>query len=158
MTYFKVPTVHKIEHTVEDKIKQAIISQNGYVIKNQASATTGRGKPDLSACIDGKYYGIEVKREGKDVETTKEQVSNLQKIAYAGGLAFWSKTTDVVDSTILEMDYNVTSVGLKGKPNKDLKTIKTWLRKPNVQAIRYAYYPANASYTDVIEIYTKRKI
>ena len=52
----------------------------------------------------------------------------------------------------------IISIGLKGKPSKDLKTIKTWLRKPNVQAIRYAYYPANASYTDVIEIYTKRKL
>ena len=156
MVYFKTPQIHTIEKSLETNIKNAILNQGGYVIKNQATGTTGRGRPDLSACINGKYYGIEVKREGSSVETTKEQVKNLQQIAYAGGQAYWSKTTDVVDQTVLDLDYKVTSVGIKGNPNKDLKLIKQWLRKPNVQAIKYCYYPLNASYTDVLEIYQKR--
>ena len=44
---------YSIEHNVEDKLRKTIKNLNGYVIKNQASSTTGKGKPDLSACING---------------------------------------------------------------------------------------------------------
>lgn len=100
------------EKNTEDSIKKAILTNGGYVIKNQASSTTGRGKPDLSACIDGKYYGIEVKRNNsKKIATTHQQVENLYLIARAGGFACWAKNADflindnVSKNVILPFDY-----------------------------------------------------
>lgn len=86
---------HKIEHNVEDAIRQRIIELGGYVIKNKANSESGKGKPDLSACVNGKYYGIEVKRSGTNVKTTLPQIHNLQQIAKAGGLAYYSKTPEM---------------------------------------------------------------
>lgn len=86
---------HKIEHSVEDAIRQRIIELGGYVIKNKANSESGKGKPDLSACLNGKYYGIEVKRNDTNVKTTLPQIHNLQQIAKAGGLAYYSKTPEM---------------------------------------------------------------
>lgn len=86
---------HKIEHSVEDAIRQRIIKLGGYVIKNKANSESGKGKPDLSACLNGKYYGIEVKRNDTNVKTTLPQIHNLQQIAKAGGLAYYSKTPEM---------------------------------------------------------------
>lgn len=43
------------------------------------------GTPDIVACIDGKFWGIEVKREGK--KPTISQQRRLDEIRYAGGRA-----------------------------------------------------------------------
>lgn len=86
---------HTIEHSVEDAIRQRIIELGGYVIKNKANSESGKGKPDLSACLNGKYYGIEVKRNDTNVKTTLPQIHNLQQIAKAGGLAYYSKTPEM---------------------------------------------------------------
>lgn len=83
----------KKEHNVEKDIIKAIIKKRGYVIKNQASGTTGRGRPDLSACINGQYCAIEVKRNHGTIETTVFQLVNLLQVVKAGGLAFYSKSS-----------------------------------------------------------------
>ena len=43
------------------------------------------GVPDIIACIDGLFFGIEVKREGK--EPTPRQVERMNEIEKAGGFA-----------------------------------------------------------------------
>ena len=114
------------EKALETKIKEAILKQNGYVIKNQASSTTGRGKPDLSACIDGKYWGIEVKAPQGPVKTTHVQILNLQRIAAAGGIAIYAKTADLFDLN----SYTVSNEKFNEKQinsllnQKDVKIIK----------------------------------
>ena len=96
----KVPIkVTKHEHNVEKQIENEIVKRHGYVIKNQAGSSTGRGKPDLSACLNGLYYGIEVKRfdASERIKTNLNQVTNLLAIAKAGGQAFYSKTAKMFD-------------------------------------------------------------
>lgn len=115
------------EKTLETKIKEAILKQNGYVIKNQASSTTGRGKPDLSACIDGKYWGIEVKAPQGSVKTTHVQVLNLQRIAAAGGIAMYAKTADLFDQN----SYTIS----KEKFNE--KQINSLLNQEDVKIIKF---------------------
>lgn len=115
------------EKALETKIKEAIVKRNGYVIKNQASSTTGRGKPDLSACIDGKYWGIEVKAPEGPVKTTHVQVLNLQRIAAAGGTAVYAKTADLFDRT----SYAVS------KEKFDEKQINSLLNQADVKIIKF---------------------
>lgn len=115
------------EKALETKIKEAILKQNGYVIKNQASSTTGRGKPDLSACIDGKYWGIEVKAPQGPVKTTHVQILNLQRIAAAGGIAIYAKTADLFDQN----SFTVS----KEKFNE--KQINSLLNQEDVKIIKF---------------------
>lgn len=83
------------EKIVENAIIK-IINDNGYyVIKNQASSKTGSGRPDLSACIKGQYWGIEVKAMRDNVKTTQNQFQHLQAIAASGGRALYTKTSDL---------------------------------------------------------------
>lgn len=123
---------HKIEHSVEDAIRQRIIELGGYVIKNKANSESGKGKPDLSACLNGKYYGIEVKRSGTNVKTTLPQIHNLQQIAKAGGLAYYSKTPEMFGS--LSKLHNTRKLYLN---NVDLlPTMNAILRTKGVVLVR----------------------
>lgn len=123
---------HKIEHSVEDAIRQRIIELGGYVIKNKANSESGKGKPDLSACLNGKYYGIEVKRSGTNIKTTLPQIHNLQQIAKAGGLAYYSKTPEMFGS--LSKLHNTRKLYLN---NVDLlPTMNAILRTKGVVLVR----------------------
>lgn len=116
---------HKIEHSVEDAIRQRIIELGGYVIKNKANSESGKGKPDLSACLNGKYYGIEVKRNDTNVKTTLPQIHNLQQIAKAGGLAYYSKTPEMFGSLSQMHDtrkFHLNDVDLLPTMNAILRT------------------------------------
>ena len=66
----------KAETNVEHEIMKTIVADNGFVIKNQASPTTGKGRPDLTACIKGKYMAIEVK---KMLRLQQQTFLNLKK-------------------------------------------------------------------------------
>ena len=123
---------HKIEHSVEDAIRQRIIELGGYVIKNKANSESGKGKPDLSACLNGKYYGIEVKRSDTNVKTTLPQIHNLQQIAKAGGLAFHSKTPEMFGR--LSQIHNVRKFYLNDVDL--LLTINTILQTKGVVLVR----------------------
>ena len=56
------------------------------------------GIPDIIACIDGKFYGFEVKTDiGKP---TKLQESTIRKINKAGGIAVVVRSVDEVKSIL----------------------------------------------------------
>lgn len=56
------------------------------------------GIPDIIACIDGKFYGFEVKTDiGKP---TKLQESTMRKINKAGGTAVVVRSVDEVKSIL----------------------------------------------------------
>lgn len=120
----------KLEHTTEKKIMNAINALGGYVIKNQASSTTGRGRPDLSACIKGKYYAIEVKRNANSVETTPYQLAILTSVAKAGGMAFYSKTEQMFDLK----QYHAKTI--HEKPELTVEKVQNQLNQSNILLIR----------------------
>lgn len=79
----------KTESNVEKSIMKTIVKNNGFVIKNQASPTTGKGRPDLTACIQGRYVAIEVKKNSDNSKTNVSQFNKLRAIAKAGGIALY---------------------------------------------------------------------
>ena len=56
------------------------------------------GIPDIIACIDGKFYGFEVKTDNG--KPTKLQESTIRKINKAGGIAVVVRSVDEVKSIL----------------------------------------------------------
>lgn len=119
-----------VEHQTEKQIMAAINQLGGYVIKNQASSTSGKGRPDLTACLNGRYYAIEVKRPQTQIKTTPYQLAVLIKVARAGGLAFYSKTAKMFDLTIYQCKI------IKSKAMLTVKQVLFYLKQPQVMCLR----------------------
>jgi len=64
-----------LEKTIENKIKAYLESNGFYYIKVHGSGFMPKGIPDIIACVNGQFLGIEVKATGK-----KKQQSPYQKI------------------------------------------------------------------------------
>ena len=56
------------------------------------------GIPDIIACIEGRFFGFEVKTE--DGRPTKLQESTIRKIKNAGGIALVVRSVDEVKAVI----------------------------------------------------------
>lgn len=56
------------------------------------------GIPDIIACIDGRFFGFEVKTE--DGTPTKIQEATIRKILAAGGVALVVRSVDEVRTAI----------------------------------------------------------
>lgn len=74
------------EKTFENKIKKFLEANGAWFIKYWAGAQfTKAGIPDILACVNGYFVGIEVKAQnGKPSEL---QMYNIKKIREAGGFA-----------------------------------------------------------------------
>ena len=74
------------EKTFENKIKKFLEENNAWFVKFFANSFTKAGIPDILACMNGYFVGIEVKAQnGKPSEL---QLYNVDKIRNAGGFAF----------------------------------------------------------------------
>lgn len=120
----------RVEHQTEKQIMAAINQLGGYVIKNQASSTSGKGRSDLTACLNGRYYAIEVKRPQTQIKTTPYQLAVLIKVARAGGAAFYSKTAKMFDLTIYQRKI------IKSKAMLTVKQVLFYLKQPQVMCLR----------------------
>lgn len=73
------------EKQFENQIKAYLKSKNIWYVKYFANSFTPVGIPDILACVNGRFLGIEVKNEkGK---TTKLQNYNLHEIRRCGGVS-----------------------------------------------------------------------
>ena len=71
------------EKNYENKVKNYLEEQGAWFVKFFANAYTKKGIPDVLACVNGSFFGIEVKAaRGKPSEL---QLYNLRKIDEAGG-------------------------------------------------------------------------
>lgn len=89
------------EKIFEDKIKEYLASQGAWYVKFFANRMTKVGIPDILACVNGYFIGIEVKAQnGKPSEL---QIFHCNKIRQAGGFAFvvypsgFDKLKNVID-------------------------------------------------------------
>lgn len=74
------------EKQFENKIKAWLKDNGCYFVKFFANRMTKTGVPDILACVNGHFVGIEVKAQnGKPSEL---QLYNVRKIRESGGLAF----------------------------------------------------------------------
>lgn len=72
------------EKQFENRIKKFLTEQGCYHFKFFANSYTKRGIPDLIACVNGYFVGIEVKAEnGKPSDL---QLYNIKKIQESGGI------------------------------------------------------------------------
>lgn len=72
------------EKNLDNKVLSFLKEQNAWSIKYWAGAKyTKEGIPDILACINGKFFGIEDK--GKNGRPKMLQLKNLQWIREAGG-------------------------------------------------------------------------
>ena len=73
------------EKNFENKIKKYLEDQGCYFVKYFANRMTKVGVPDILACVNGSFVGIEVKSStGKPSEL---QIHNVKKINESGGYA-----------------------------------------------------------------------
>lgn len=73
------------EKQFEAKIKKFLKDNNAWFVKYFANGYTKVGVPDILACVDGHFLGIEVK--ASNGKPSPLQIHNLRKIDDAGGFA-----------------------------------------------------------------------
>lgn len=73
------------EKQLENKIKRFLADQGAYYFKHFGCKFSKAGVPDIIACLNGRFVGIEVKRE--DGKTTDIQEYHLAQIKKQGGFA-----------------------------------------------------------------------
>lgn len=73
------------EKAFETKIKDYLSSFNCWFCKFFANSYTKSGVPDVLACVNGKFVGIEVKAEKG--RPSQLQIYNRDKIRESGGLS-----------------------------------------------------------------------
>jgi Holliday junction resolvase len=83
-----------LEKGEQSKIIKFLRSKGCYVFK--VSLANRNGVPDLIGCYQGKFFAIEVKRDGK--EPTELQKWNLEQIRRAGGYSMVANTLEEVKS------------------------------------------------------------
>ena len=83
------------EAKVKAKIHAALKAQGAYAVNYIGGLHANNGTPDILACLDGKFIGIEAKAGSN--KPTELQLHNLKRIAEAGGLAL------VINETNLEL-------------------------------------------------------
>lgn len=90
------------ESKVQSEIIRYLRSEGFYVYKNAASMYTEPGRPDLVACINGYFVGLEIKRPGKLNNVSDAQKIVGHQIQKAGGL--W-RAVDNVDDVKALVDF-----------------------------------------------------
>lgn len=81
-----------LEQKLQSQIIKYITARGGYAVK--VITATKAGVPDIIACLDGKFYGIEVKVG--DNKPSPLQLANLRQIAKAGGIDILAYSLDDV--------------------------------------------------------------
>lgn len=94
------------EKMFENRIKRYIRERGGYCVKYFGCSYSESGTPDILACINGYFLGIEVKAEsGKPSEL---QLTKIASIRDAGGFAYvvypsgWLKLKAIIDGLLIE--------------------------------------------------------
>ena len=72
------------EKQIENKIKHLLATKGAYYFKHFGCKFSRAGVPDIVGVLNGRFLGIEVKRE--DGKTTELQEYHLEKIRKSGGI------------------------------------------------------------------------
>ena len=80
------------EKELENKIKRFLADQGAYYFKHFGCKFSKAGVPDIIACLNGRFVGIEVKRE--DGKVSEIQKYHLDQIKSQGGVALIVKPSN----------------------------------------------------------------
>ena len=92
LEYYSSRGIEMNEKQIQAQIIKYIQAKGGYVVK--VITATKAGVPDIIACIDGKFYGIEVK--DPNGAATPLQLANLEMIRTAGGVGILARSVEDV--------------------------------------------------------------
>lgn len=84
------------EQELQSKIIKYITAQGGYVVK--VITASKAGVPDILACIDGRFYGIEVKIGYNKASALQKH--NLLMIEEAGGIGILAYSLEDVKQVL----------------------------------------------------------
>lgn len=94
------------EKNFENKIKKYLKDKGCYYVKYFGNAYSTDGTPDILACINGYFVGIEVKAQtGKPSDL---QLVKIRDIREAGGFGYvvypsgWEKLKAIIDDLLLD--------------------------------------------------------
>lgn len=82
------------EKKVENQIKHYLMSINAYFIKTIGGSVPA-GTPDILACVNGHFIGIEVKKPVGGVVSELQKLK-IREINHSGGLAFVASSKEEV--------------------------------------------------------------
>ncbi|MER2058002.1 MAG: VRR-NUC domain-containing protein [Niallia sp.] len=82
------------EKKIENQIKKWLEKQGYWWMKVHGDLFQKSGVPDILACINGRFVGIEVKRPGGKVSALQDY--NIEQIRASGGVAFVATSVDEV--------------------------------------------------------------
>lgn len=85
-----------LEKNVENKIKRWLQSKHIYFFKVHGSSFMQPGIPDIIACVNGRFVGIEVKNEGKLNTQSEQQKIHEELIKQSGGIFILADCLDTV--------------------------------------------------------------
>lgn len=94
------------EKTFENKVKKFLDSQGAWYVKFFANSYTKSGIPDILACVNSYFVGVEVKAQnGKPSEL---QLYNVRKIREAGGFAviLYPSAFDEFKKFIIDLNHD----------------------------------------------------
>ena len=86
--------MHTPEWFEKEEICEYLDSIGAWYCKPYMAGYGKRGVPDIVACINGRFVGIEVKREGGVL--TMLQLRRLEAIGAAGGGVVWGTAEKVI--------------------------------------------------------------
>ena len=91
------------EKNFENKIKKFLEENGCWYVKFFANAYTKVGVPDILACVNGHFVGIEVK--APNGKPSKLQLYNIDQIKKSGGIAMvlYPKDFDSFKNIIFEL-------------------------------------------------------
>jgi len=92
------------EADITKKIIHALRSQGYWATKIHGGAYQSAGLPDVIACCEGIFVGLEVKKPGKERTLTRLQALTLKKLDNAGAI------TSVVTSVEEALDVVRTAL------------------------------------------------
>lgn len=88
------------ESSIQTAVIKFLKEIGAAVYNNHGNANTGSGRPDVFACVRGRFVAIETKREGE--QPTKLQRYELNKIQNSEGIAFPAWTVQDVKQKLGE--------------------------------------------------------
>jgi hypothetical protein len=93
------------EKAIVAKIAKVLVGAGAYVQKNHGGAFSGVGRPDLEGCLEGRFFGIEVKVPERRGRITPLQNYTLAAIRGAGGYAGVMTTVEEAQEFVLGFPF-----------------------------------------------------
>lgn len=92
-----------LEKDIENEIKRWLTSNGVYWFKVHGSAFMPPGIPDIVACINGHFVGIEVKNKGLLKHQSEQQKIHEELIKQAGGRYILADSIETVQENLCDI-------------------------------------------------------